>query len=154
MVYTTSMTLNYFEHHHKHRGLGQKFADNVTNTVGSWKFIIIQSTILFCWIAINTIFKDSIAWDKPPFILLNLMLSFQAAYTAPFIMMSQNRQSQIDRKRAEEDYKVNRLAEQEIEMIQKQLDILEGKVGATNKTHDLLQTIHKELAELKVTLTK
>ncbi len=148
------MTLNYFEHHHKNRSVGQQFADNVTNTVGSWKFIIIQSTILFIWIAINTIFKDTIAWDKPPFILLNLMLSFQAAYTAPFIMMSQNRQSQIDRKRAEEDYKINRLAEQEIELIQKQLNTLDAKVGTSDKTHQLLQTVYQELAELKTTLAK
>jgi len=83
----------------------------VAETVGSWRFIIIQSILLTLWILFNilAVIKH---WDPYPFILLNLMLSFQAAYTAPIIMMmSQNRQSDMDRERAEHDYQVNVKAE-------------------------------------------
>src|SRR4051812_4527023 len=86
--------------------LGQKIADAVAATMGSWTFIIIQSAILTVWIILNvTAYVKQ--WDPYPFILLNLALSFQAAYAAPFIMMSQNRQQDIDRKSAENDFKVN-----------------------------------------------
>ena len=71
-----------------HLTIGQKVADSVASTMGSWRFIIIQSIILLVWIALNvTAFIQQ--WDPYPFILLNLALSFQAAYAAPFIMMSQ-----------------------------------------------------------------
>ena len=63
-------------------------------------------------------------WDPYPFILLNLALSFQAAYAAPFIMMSQNRQQDIDRKSAEDDFKVNIKAELEIELLHQKIDQL------------------------------
>ena len=71
-----------------HLTAGQRIADIVAATMGSWRFIIIQSTILLLWIALNvTAYVQR--WDPYPFILLNLALSFQAAYAAPFIMMSQ-----------------------------------------------------------------
>lgn len=89
-------------------------ADTVASTVGSWRFIIVQSILLSFWIILNVIATIK-HWDSYPFILLNLMLSFQAAYTAPIIMMSQNRQSTIDRERAEHDYQVNVKAELEVE---------------------------------------
>jgi uncharacterized membrane protein len=69
-------------------------ADRVAETVGSWCFIIIQSVLLGIWIMLNMIAFIR-HWDPFPFILLNLVLSFQAAYAAPIIMMSQNRQSEI-----------------------------------------------------------
>jgi uncharacterized membrane protein len=105
--------------------LGQKVSDKVTGTIGSWKFIIIQSVIIFFWIILNVVFE---LWDKYPFILLNLAMSFQAAYTAPIIMMSQNREAQRDRQRAEADYKINLLAENEIETIMTALKELDKKV--------------------------
>ena len=71
-------------------GLGQRVADRVAAIVGSWRFIIIQTTLLLAWIALNVVAYVQ-HWDPYPFILLNLVLSFQAAYTAPIIMMSQNR---------------------------------------------------------------
>lgn len=88
-------------------------ADGVTSTIGSWRFIIIQSVLLACWMAGNAWFGHN-AWDPYPFILLNLLLSFQAAYTAPAIMMSQTRQSDMDRKRAENDFEINVKAELEV----------------------------------------
>lgn len=102
---------------------GEKVADAVAATMGSWRFIIIQSTLLAVWIALNII-GWARAWDPYPFILLNLALSFQAAYAAPFIMMSQNRQAQIDRARAMDDYDVNVKAELEIELLHQKIDML------------------------------
>jgi uncharacterized membrane protein len=102
---------------------GQRIADAVAATMGSWTFIIIQSVILAIWIALNvTAFIQQ--WDPYPFILLNLALSFQAAYAAPFIMMSQNRQQDIDRQSAEHDYHVNIKAELEIELLHRKIDAL------------------------------
>jgi uncharacterized membrane protein len=103
--------------------IGQRIADGVAATMGSWTFIIIQSVLLMFWIALNvTAYVQQ--WDPYPFILLNLALSFQAAYAAPFIMMSQNRQQDIDRKSAEDDFKINVKAELEIEILHQKIDQL------------------------------
>ena len=100
---------------------GQRIDDIVAATMGSWNFIIIQSIILLIWIVLNvTAFMEQ--WDPYPFILLNLALSFQAAYAAPFIMMSQNRQQDIDRKAAAHDHQINIKAELEIELLHQKLD--------------------------------
>ena len=106
--------------------LGQRVADRVAATMGSWPFIIVQSCILIAWIILNvTAYVQR--WDPYPFILLNLALSFQAAYAAPFIMMSQNRQQDIDRAAAETDNKVNLKAEMEIELLHQKIDVLREK---------------------------
>jgi uncharacterized membrane protein len=96
--------------------LGDRVADGVATTMGSWRFIIIQSCILLVWITLN-VFGWIVRWDPYPFILLNLALSFEAAYAAPIIMMSQNRQADKDRLMAEEDFRVNHVAEDEIRAI-------------------------------------
>jgi uncharacterized membrane protein len=106
--------------------VGQKIADVVAATMGSWTFIIIQSVILLIWIVLNLLAVVQ-HWDPYPFILLNLALSFQAAYAAPFIMMSQNRQQDIDRRKAEDDYNINIKAELEIELVHQKLDELREK---------------------------
>ena len=105
---------------------GQRIADGVAATMGSWPFIISQTIILGLWIILN-ITAWIYHWDPYPFILLNLALSFQAAYAAPFIMMSQNRQADIDRQQAAEDFRVNVKAELEIELLHEKLDELRGK---------------------------
>ena len=125
--------------------LGQKVADDVAATMGSWKFIIIQTGILFIWIVLNvTAFIQK--WDPYPFILLNLALSFQAAYAAPFIMMSQNRQQEIDRKKAENDYNVNIKAELEIELLHQKIDELRAKEmqALTQALTDLTEHVKNE----------
>lgn len=125
---------------------GQRMADIVASTVGSWRFILIQSALIAAWITGNALTGPG-AWDPYPFILLNLLLSFQAAYTAPAIMMSQNRQSELDRKHAESDYEVNVKAELEIELLHEKIDLLKDK--------DLLlltqavQDLSRQLAELR-----
>ena len=107
----------------QHSSAGQRIADRVTRTVGSWRFIITQSCLLVIWLILNVVSWTQ-HWDPYPFILLNLMLSFQAAYTAPIIMMSQNRQSLKDRLQADEDYRVNRRAEEEIASLIAKTDLL------------------------------
>ncbi len=107
--------------------LGQRIADKVADTIGSWPFIITQTIILTIWIIINAM-AWIYQWDPYPFILLNLMLSFQAAYSGPVIMMSQNRQSAKDRLAAEIDHQVNTKAELEINNLIRRLDVLEISV--------------------------
>ena len=101
--------------------IGQRVADKVASTVGSWPFIITQSIILACWLVLNSIAWIH-RWDPYPFILLNLALSFQAAYAAPFVMMSQNRQSEKDRLTAQNDYVTDCKGEEEIRHIMQHLD--------------------------------
>jgi uncharacterized membrane protein len=127
--------------------VGQRVADAVAATMGSWPFIIAQTAILGIWIVLNvTAYVRK--WDPYPFILLNLALSFQAAYAAPFIMMSQNRQQDIDRKEAEEDHRVNIKAELEIELLHQKIDALrETEVLAlTQAVADLTELLKREQA--------
>ncbi len=124
--------------------LGQRIADTVAATMGSWNFIIIQSAILLVWIVLNvTAYVQK--WDPYPFILLNLALSFQAAYAAPFIMMSQNRQQDIDRKAAEHDYQVNIKAELEIELLHQKIDELREK-----EVLSLVESIRQLTEQLRI----
>ena len=96
------------------RTFGQRVADTVANSMGSWAFIIIQSVIVALWIICNLI-AWQFQWDVYPFILLNLVFSTQAASAAPIIMMSQNRSAERDRHQADADYKTNIEAKKEIE---------------------------------------
>jgi uncharacterized membrane protein len=125
--------------------IGQKVADTGAATMGSWRFIIIQSVILLFWIIAN-ITALIMHWDPYPFILLNLALSFQAAYAAPFIMMSQNRQQDIDRKEAENDHQINIKAELEIELLHQKIDALREKevLMLTQAISDLTQLLKSE----------
>ena len=118
--------------------VGQRVADQVAVTMGSWAFIIIQSAVLMVWIMLNvTAYIER--WDPYPFILLNLVLSFQAAYAAPVIMMSQNRQQDIDRREAASDYRINVKAELEIELLHDKIDALREQevLALTQAVHEL-----------------
>jgi uncharacterized membrane protein len=115
---------NWHARHRAQLTTGQRIADTVAGTMGSWTFIIVQSILLTVWIALNLVAWMQ-HWDPYPFILLNLALSFQAAYAAPFIMISQNRQAERDRQQAEDDYRTNVEAEQRIEDLQRRLASIE-----------------------------
>jgi uncharacterized membrane protein len=104
--------------------VGQKIADHIASFGGSWTFIISFFSFLILWILINIWFLSSKPFDPFPFILLNLILSCLAAIQAPVIMMSQNRQEQKDRQRAEHDYKINLKAELEIKLLSEKIDHL------------------------------
>jgi len=123
---------------------GQRAADRLASLMGSWKFIIIQSIILGIWATLNVV-AWFFHWDPYPFILMNLMLSIQAAYAGPIIMMSQNRQEVRDRLEAHNDYLINKKAEEEIRAL---LDHNAAQNEALLAIHDVVLNM-KHMAEGK-----
>ena len=115
---------NWHDLHKETSSFGSRVADKVANGMGSWKFIIIQTVLVVLWMGLNLVaFIDH--WDVYPFILLNLLFSTQAAYAAPIIMMSQNRQNERDRLHAQADYQTNIDAKLEIEALTLKLNKIE-----------------------------
>ena len=118
----------------KENTFGQNASDAIAKFVGSWFFICGFLLVLFSWIAVNIILVSG-AFDPFPFILLNLVLSCVAAIQAPLIMMSQNRQEQKDRQRAENDYKVNLKSEIIMQDLHMKMDqILENQQEILSRT--------------------
>ena len=103
---------------------GQRLADRVASFGGSWPFILMFAGVLIVWITINSVSLFSKPFDPFPFIMLNLVLSCLAAIQAPIIMMSQNRQNEKDRLKADNDYRVNLKAELEIRHLHSKIDLL------------------------------
>jgi len=123
---------------------GQRVSDKLADVAGSWRFIFAFGVVLGVWILLNTVALIH-HWDKYPYILLNLFLSMLAAIQAPVIMMSQNRQEDRDRVRAEHDYEVNLKAELEIQQLHKKLDGLrkgqwEDLIAIQNRQIELLES--------------
>lgn len=102
--------------------LGQRVADKVASFGGSWTFILSFMAFLLTWIGINVFVLMNRGFDPYPFILLNLLLSCVAALQAPVIMMSQNRQGEKDRQKAQNDYMINLKSELEIRMLHEKID--------------------------------
>ena len=115
---------NWHQKHNENLTLGSQLADSVARNMGSWRFIIIQTIVVVIWMALNVVAFVS-HWDVYPFILLNLLFSTQAAYAAPIIMMSQNRQNERDREQALADYQTNIDAKLEIEALSEKLSKIE-----------------------------
>lgn len=137
------METNKRDWHSKHvatLSFGGRIADSVAKGMGSWRFIIIQTVLVVLWMALNLV-GFFYHWDVYPFILLNLLFSTQAAYAAPIIMMSQNRQNDRDRMHAEEDYKTNVDAKKEIEALSIILKTIE--VEKLDKIIKMLEEIKK-----------
>jgi uncharacterized membrane protein len=109
------------------RTLAERLADGLAAEIGSWRFLLIQSIFFAGWIAANVVGWVA-AWDRYPFLLLDLLLSLEAAYTAPIILMSQNRQASIDRQRAISEYEINLKAALEIKLLHQKLDALAAKL--------------------------
>ena len=129
---------------------GQKLSDSVALFGGSWKFIILFAIILAVWIFYNSTVANNIRFDPYPFILMNLILSCIAALQAPIIMMSQNRQEEKDRKRAENDYLINLKAEIEIRNLHQKINLLmEEQLKKLMETQaieiKLLQDLHTKM---------
>ena len=123
----------------KQSSLDERASDWIATTVGSWKFIIAQSILLVIWVILNvTAWVNH--WDPYPFILMNLFLSMEAAFTAPIIMMSQNRQASRDRLESHYDYLVNQKAEEEIRAI---LEHLDAQNIALSEIHLLLNQLQE-----------
>jgi uncharacterized membrane protein len=103
---------------------GERLADRIATFGGSWSFLILFFSILLVWVVTNSVILLRRPFDPYPFILLNLVLSCLAAVQAPVILMSQNRQEDRDRLRAEHDYRVNLKAELEIRLLHTKMDQL------------------------------
>ncbi len=131
---------NWHEKHSEALTFGSRIADSLAKGMGSWRFIIIQTILVIFWMGLNLV-GMIYHWDAYPFILLNLLFSTQAAYAAPIIMMSQNRQNDRDRAQAQADYQTNIDAKKEIEALTQKLNQLE-----VNK----LDKIIKMLDEMKI----
>ena len=112
--------------------LGQRAADTIAKFAGSWAFIFSFAGVLILWMVVNAILATK-AFDPYPFILLNLVLSCVAAIQAPLIMMSQNRQEEKDRHRAENDYKVNLKTEIMIEDLYDKVNAILAKQSQIEK---------------------
>ncbi len=121
-----------------HRGklnISQRASDVLTNFLGSWKFLTLFFAFLLVWMSLN-VYAWVSHWDPYPFILLNLALSCLAAFQAPIILMSQNRQTERDRIEARYDYAVNRKIEREAQAMQKDLASIKRmlrSLGASSK---------------------
>lgn len=133
--------------------IGEKLADQVASFGGSWTFILVFFSFIVVWICVNIWFLSISPFDPYPFILLNLILSCLAAIQAPIIMMSQNRQEQKDRIRAEHDYKINLKAELEIKLLSEKIDhllvnqnkkLLEIQELQTDYLEDLMNVLKKK----------
>ena len=104
----------------EHTSFGQHAAETVASVVGSWRFVILQTCLLTIWVYLNS--ARLLVWDLYPFILMNLLLSLQAAYTAPMILMSQNRQNEKDRRILREDYEVDHETCERLKRVEEKLD--------------------------------
>ena len=137
------MTNHNWHHAHKNNSsIGGIIADKVASMMGSWGFIIGLTLFILAWITLN-ITAWIQHWDIYPFVLLNLFFSAQATYSAPLIMMSQNRAADRDRHQAEADYQTNREAKEEIEALQISVARLEEE-----HLRELKQTVDKILKKL------
>ncbi|MBW4421473.1 MAG: DUF1003 domain-containing protein [Myxacorys californica WJT36-NPBG1] len=124
--------LNLEQSDQKNESFGQRLADAMAARVGSWAFIGAQSVVLAGWIGANSL-PGVPHWDESPFILLNLVFSFASAYTAPVVLMSQNRQSDEDRKSAAINHKINLKADQSIELLHQKMDDLQLALRSTSQ---------------------
>ncbi|PKH68162.1 hypothetical protein CXF59_05035 [Flavobacterium sp. ALD4] len=132
---------NWHDKHFETLGFGSRLADAVAKSMGSWKFIIVQTILVVLWMTLNLIAFTK-HWDVYPFILLNLVFSTQAAYAAPIIMMAQNRQNERDRTQAQADYQTNVDAKLEIEALTRKLNSIE--VDKLDKIIRMLEQLEKQ----------
>jgi uncharacterized membrane protein len=130
--------------------VGQRMADRIADFGGSWRFIGIFGAVLLLWVVVNTAFFLKRPFDPYPYIFLNLVLSCLAAIQAPVIMMSQNRQEEKDRLRAEYDYKVNLKAELEIRYLHEKIDhLLNSQWQRLLEIQEIQTELMEEIAETR-----
>jgi uncharacterized membrane protein len=130
------------EHIHLPANLGEEIADKVAEGMGSWRFVIAQTIILFVWATLNSVAWWVWKWDAYPFIAMNLLLSCQAAYAAPLILMSSNRAAARDKKRDDlESEEVQSLFDNHLLLLKinkQQLEILDLLKTNETDTHEAL----------------
>jgi uncharacterized membrane protein len=131
------------------RTRGERLAEWLATLVGSWTFLIVQTLILLSWLTLNIAMWIS-HWDPYPFILLNLALSFQSAYAAPILMISQNRQSKLNDRRNHLDLQINMLAEQESTEILRLLRLLCQQSGVPLGTDGNARAFEEETSHAEI----
>ena len=147
-VASTDIELDPDEEEFKNTTFGDRLADRVAAVGGSWGFIIFFAIVLLIWMLMNGPLGkiDGIVWDQYPYVFLNLVLSTLAAFQAPIIMMSQNRQAKKDRISNRHDYEVNLRTTVEILRLHRKIDRLFNKMG---QLHGEVQEV-SEKAEVVV----
>lgn len=131
--------------------VGQRWADRITRWAGSWTFIFLFTLFLFAWVTVNLYLLVEKPVDPYPFILLNLFLSCLAAIQAPIILMSENREMERDRHRAELDYYVNRRAEREIKVLQKEILEIKSIISKTPREKEI-KKLEEEIHQIQMEL--
>lgn len=144
------------DEYNKNTKFSNKVADQIAQFGGSWKFIIIFGIILFMWMLFNTLaLTKSFHFDEAPFILLNLCLSFLAAFQAPIIMMSQNRQAARDKNESIVNFAINYRAEEEVDDMQGHLHrIEEDEMKRFEYLENELKTVKKLLLSIESEIKK
>ncbi|CAA7599854.1 Protein of unknown function DUF1003 [Acididesulfobacillus acetoxydans] len=136
--YEASIACNIDAEYLKSTKWPDRLADRIAAFGGSWKFIILFSLFLLSWVILNSV-RFFWHFDPPPFILLNLVLSFIAAFQAPIIMMSQNRQAARDKHESVVDFAINYKAEREVDDMQSHLHRIEAQIA---EIRELLNAKH------------
>jgi uncharacterized membrane protein len=113
------MSTNWHEKEKKERSLGDRFADAVTDFVGSWPFVMLHIIWFGFWIGLPV--------EPFPYGLLTMVVSLEAIFLSTLVLMSENRQEERDRAQAEADYETNLKAKAEIEELQKRLARIESE---------------------------
>ncbi len=115
------------------------FAEQFARFMGTATFLIYMTMFVAIWVAWNALVPDSGRWDAYPFIFLTLMLSLQASYAAPLILLAQNRQEQRDKVVAEQDRQANARAHADMEFLSREVASLRMSVGEV-ATRDFLRS--------------
>lgn len=100
--------------------IGERLADRVASTLGSWKFIITQLVVIILWASINSFHKNKI--DPYPYSFLNLILGVQAALTGPILLIANNRKEELDRKRSIENLELDKISYEDLKKISQKIE--------------------------------
>ncbi len=124
-----------------------RFSEAIARTIGTARFLVIQTVIVIVWIIVN-VASNALRFDEYPFILLTLALSLQAAYAAPLILLAQNRQEQRDKVIAEQDRQANARAHADMEYLAREVASLRMAVGEVATRDFLRSELRALLAEI------
>ncbi|MDF8332270.1 DUF1003 domain-containing protein [Novosphingobium cyanobacteriorum] len=151
-VASTDIQLDPDELEQAREGLGERLADRVARVGGSWSFIIGFGLVLAAWMLVNGPLSPflHLQWDAYPYIFLNLMLSTLAAFQAPIIMMSQNREARKDRISNRHDYEVNLRTTVEILRLHRKVDKIFNKLGQLDRTVEEVAVVTESAVEMAI----
>jgi len=151
-----------FEVHYDNEAFG-RFSESIARTLGTARFLVIQTIIVFLWISLN-VASVALRWDKYPFILLNLAFSTQAAYAAPLILLAQNRQEQRDRAQTDNDRRVAERTQADTEFLAREIASVRLSLNDVATTSEIgehlerlteaVERMNERLSDLEIAVTK